>query len=160
MTIRRNTLIGVAASCTVVLLATAGMAQDQKALERAVTARQGLMNVHALEAGPLFGMAKGDVEYDGAVATEHATALGSLTGYDETRMFPAGTSNADMPGNTLALPAIWEQPDKFEQAFEDMRTAATTVAAEAGKGQAELTAAVAELGKACGNCHESFRQKQ
>ena len=160
MTIRTIAGIGVAVACSAVLLATAATAQDQKALERAVAARQGLMNVHVLEAGPLFGMAKGDVPYDAAMATDHAEALSSLTDYDETRMFPAGTSNAEMPDKTWALPAIWEKPDEFQAAFEDLREAAETVAAEAGKGQEQLTAAVAELGKACGDCHETFRQKQ
>jgi cytochrome c556 len=157
---RGKAIVGFAAGCSAALLATVATAQDQKVLERAVEARQGLMNIHVLEAGPLIAMAKGDIAYDAAVATEHAEALNSLTDYDETRMFPPGTSNAEMAGETWALPAIWEQPDKFDQAFEDLRAAAETVAAEAGKGQAELTAAVGELGKACGNCHENFRQKQ
>jgi cytochrome c556 len=160
MTIRTKAAFGVAAACAAALLATVSTAQDQKALERAVKARQGLMNVHVLEAGPLIGMAKGEVPYDPAVASGHAEALSSLTGYDETRMFPAGTSNAEMPGKTLALPAIWEQPDEFQQAFENLREAAETVATEAGNGQEQLTAAVGELGKACGNCHEKFREKQ
>lgn len=160
MIISRKAVAGIAAGCAAALLMTAAPAQDQKLLERAIKARQGVMSANALEAGPLFGMAKGEVEYDAAVASEHATALSALTGYDATRMFLPGTSNADMPEKTAALPAIWEQPDKFQQAFETLRTTADKLAAEAGNGKEQLTAAVADLGKACGNCHETFRQKQ
>lgn len=159
MTISR-TVIGFAAGCSAALVVTLAAGQDQKMLDRAVKARQGVMNVHVFEAGPLFAMAKGDMPYDAAAAEAHAQALNSLTGYDETRLFIEGTSNADMPGKTWALPAIWEQPEKFRDAYENLHATADKLAEEAGKSQEQLTAAVAELGKACGNCHETFRQKQ
>jgi cytochrome c556 len=65
-----------------------------------------------------------------------------------------------MPDKTRALPAIWEKPDDFHQHFEDLRAAVDTLAAEAGNGQEAFVAAMAPVGKACGDCHESFRQKQ
>lgn len=150
---------GLVACSAVALIAGLAVAQDQKALERAVEARQGLMQVHSFEVGPLFGMAKGDVAYDADAAAGHAKALATLVHYDETRLFVPGTSNADMPGKTRALPAIWDRPDDFRKAFEDLRSATETLAAEAGNGQEALTAAVGPVGKACGNCHEAFREK-
>ncbi len=159
MTISRNVIRGLATAGAVALLANAAAAQDQKALDRALKARQGLMNLHVIEAGPLFAMAKGDMPYDAAKAGEHAKMLHALTGYDETRLFPAGSSNADMPGKTAALPAIWEKPDEFHQAFETLRTAIAKVDASAGEGQEALAAAVGQMGKACGDCHEKFREK-
>ncbi len=160
MTISARAAIGIVAGCSAALLGTLAAGQDQKTLERAVQARQGIMNVHVFEAGPLFAMAKGDMPYDAAAAETHAQALNSLTDYDETRLFIEGTSNADMPGKTWALPAIWEQPEKFHEAFENLHSTSAKLAEEAGKGKEQLTAAVAALGKACGNCHETFRQKQ
>jgi cytochrome c556 len=129
-------------------------------LENAIAARQGAMNIHAWEAGPLFAMAKGDIAYDAEAAAEHAGALRALLNYDETRLFPEGSSNADMPDKTRALPAIWERPDEFREDFEDLRSAVDTLAAEAGNGPEAFTAAIGPLGNACGDCHETFRQKE
>jgi cytochrome c556 len=61
MTNFRISAIGIAAGCAAALLATLAAGQDQKTLEKAVAARQGLMKLIVWEAGPLFGMAKGDI---------------------------------------------------------------------------------------------------
>ncbi len=162
MTTTIRTLVGIAASASacVALLSGVAAGQDQKILDKAVQARQGLMQIHSLESGPLFAMAKGDIAYDAAVAEGHAKALNELVGYDETRLFLPGSSNAEMSGKTWALPVIWEKPDEFHQAFENLREATTELAAQAGEGPDAMRPAVVELGKACGNCHETFRQKQ
>jgi cytochrome c556 len=160
MTLRRKALIGAAAGGLAALVATLAVGQDQKRLESAIEARQGAMHIHAWEAGPLFAMAKGDAAYDGEAAAERASALKALLNYDETRLFPEGSSNAEMPDKTRALPAIWEKPDEFHQHFEDLRSAVDTLASEAGKGQEAFVAAMGPVGKACGDCHEDFRQKQ
>ena len=160
MTPFKKTVIGIAAGFSAGLLGTIAMGQDQKLLETAVQARQGLMEIQGLEAGPLFAMAKGNIDYDADVAKQHAEALAGLTHYDFTRLFLPGTSNADMPNKTWALPAIWEKPQEFHQAFEHLQAAVKDVAAQAGNGKEAMTKAVVDLGKACGNCHETFRQKQ
>jgi cytochrome c556 len=160
MTISTKAIIGVTAAAATALLATLAAGQSQDLLEKAIQARKGAMNIHLWEAGPLFAMAKGDVAYDAEAAAGHATALQALLNYDETRLFPEGSSNAEMGDKTRALPAIWERPDEFHAAFEDLREAVVTLAADAGEGQEAFTAAMGPVGKACGDCHESFRQKQ
>ena len=160
MTIRRNAFIGAAACGLAALIATLAAGQDQKMLENAIAARQGAMNILSWEVGPLFAMAKGDIAYDGDTAVERATALRALLNYDESRLFPEGSSNAEMPDKTRALPAIWERLDEFRQNFEDLRGAVDTLVAEAGNGQEAFVAAIGPVGNACGDCHESFRQKQ
>ncbi len=98
--------------------------------------------------------------YDAATAEENAKDLNTLAQYGVDALFLPGTSNAEMGDKTMALPAIWEDRERFIHDFEALGEQTANVAAEAGKGQEQLTAAVAELGKACGNCHENFRQKQ
>ncbi len=133
-------------------------AQDKPdAGEKAIMARQGYMQVVVWEAGPLFGMAKGEVAYDAAQAAANAANLNAIAQYDVGRLFIEGTSKADRPGKTRALADIWADLPKFAQALNDWRAAVATVAAEAGKGQAELAAAVGEMGKTCGGCHKPFR---
>lgn len=160
MTKRTKALIAIAAGGTTALLATIAAGQDQETLEKAVAARQGLMKLIVWEAGPLFAMAKGDMPYDAATAEANAKDLDTLAAYGADALFLPGTSNAEMEGKTWALPSIWEDREKFVHNFDALRQQTSTVAAEAGKGQEQLTAAVAELGKACGNCHENFRKKE
>jgi cytochrome c556 len=76
-------------------------------------------------------------------------------------LFPAGTSNADLPGDkTHALPAIWEQMDKFKANAGNLETQAGKLAAAAQTGDmAAFTAQFAATGKACGACHTDFRAK-
>jgi cytochrome c556 len=159
---RNQKMLGIVALCSAVLLApTIAVAQDKPdAGEKAITARQGFMQLVLWEAGPLFGMAKGKMDYDAATATANAADLQALTQYTFPGLFLPGTSKADRPGKTRALPDIWEDTAKLEKAYDDLRAAIAVVAEEAGKGQAELAAAVGEMGKACGGCHTPFRAKE
>lgn len=152
--------VAIATACSATLLGGLALAQDEKQLQKAVEARQGFMKLVVWEAGPLFAMAKGDMPYDAATAEENAKDLDTLAQYGADALFLPGTSTAEMEGKTWALPSIWEDREKFVHNLGALREQTAVVAAEAGKGQEQLTAAVAELGKACGNCHENFRQKQ
>jgi cytochrome c556 len=158
MTIFRRAVVGIAAGCAA-LSATLAVGQDQETLEKAVAARQGLMKLIVWEAGPLFAMAKGDMAYDAATAEANANDLNTLAQYGADALFLPGTSRAEMGDKTLALPSIWEKQTDFVHNLDALREQTANVAAEAGKGQEQLAAAVGELGKACGNCHENFRHK-
>lgn len=125
--------------------------------EKAIKARHGFMQTVVWEAGPLFGMAKGEVAYDADIASGHAEALQALSGYDYIRLFPEGTAKPDRTGKTRALPAIWEDMAGFRAANDAFAEAAANLAAEAGNGADALKAAVQQLGKSCGNCHDDYR---
>ena len=158
---KNQKMLSVVALCSAVLLApTIAVTKDKPdAGARAITARQGLMQVVSWEAGPLFGMAKGEMAYDAEAATASAANLNALSQYTFPGLFLPGTSKADRPGKTRALADIWAEPGKFEKAFGDFRAAIAVVANEAGNGQEALTAAVGSLGKSCGGCHKPFRAK-
>jgi len=159
---RKGITLGAAAVCAAVLLAPlAAMSQDKPDPgEKAIKARQGFMQVVVWEAGPLFGMAKGEVPYDAERAAGNATNLNALIQYDVGRLFIEGTSKEDRPGKTRALADIWAKPADFQKAMDAWRAAAAVVAAEAGKGQEALAAAVGEMGKTCGGCHKPFRAEE
>lgn len=139
------------------LAPVAASALDDKTADRAMAARQGFMQTLSWEAGPLFGMAKGDIAYDGDEAARRAASLKALVAYDPVGAYLEGTSKADRPGKTRALPAIWAEPEKIGEAYEALRAAVDGVAEKAADGPEALGGAVAALGKACGGCHESFR---
>ena len=83
----------------------------------------------------------------------------ALTQYSFPELFLPGTSQADRPGKTCALPDIWEDTAKLEQAFKDFQTAVAALGDVASIGQPALAAAVGEMGKACGGCHKPFRDR-
>jgi cytochrome c556 len=155
-------MLGAAALCSAAVLGPlAAVSQDKPdAGEKAIKARQGFMDIVVWEAGPLFGMAKGEVPYDAAAASAHAANLKALSGYAFPSLFLEGTSKADRPGKTRALADIWADMGKFDKALEDWRAAVAVVADEAGKSQEALAAAVGEMGKACGGCHKPFRAEE
>ena len=152
-------LRAAALAAAVGLLPTAALTQDDPG-EKAINARQGFMQVVVWEAGPLFGMAKGDIEYDAEQAAANAENLNAVLQYNAGRLFIQGTSKGNYTGKTRALAAIWEDPSAFAAAYENLQEKVAVVAAEAGKGKDALTAAVSEMGKACGNCHDDFRAEE
>lgn len=150
-------MLAIAGFCSAILLVPTIAATQDDPGEKAIGARQGFMQIVSWEAGPLFAMAKGDIAYDAETATANAESLDALVQYPVGGLFVQGTTKANYTGKTRALADIWEDPGAFGQAYEDLRDAVATVAEEAGKGQQELTAAVSEMGNACGNCHDDFR---
>ena len=154
-------ILSAVAVCSTVLLGpmiavTQGQADTG---DNAIATRQGYMKLVVWEAGPLFGMAKGDIAYDADAAQTHAANLKALYQYPYTGLFLDGTSKADRPGKTRAKAEIWQDRAKFEQAFANVQAAVAALAEVAGDGQPALADAVGGLGKACGGCHKSFRAK-
>jgi cytochrome c556 len=126
----------------------------------AIATRRGFMKLVVWEAGPLFGMAKGEIGYNAEAAAVHAANLKAISHYPFTGLFPDGTSKADRPGKTVAKPDIWQDQAGFEAAFDDWQAAVAALAAVAGDGLPDLKAAVGGLGKSCGGCHKPFRAKE
>ncbi len=161
MSRNRNILSAVAVCSAVLLGPMVAVTPSQADTEdQAIATRQGFMKIVVWEAGPLFGMAKGDIAYDAEAAKTHAANLKAISQYPVTGLFLDGTSKADRPGKTVAKPEIWQDRAKFETAFDNWRTAVAALANVAGDGQPALAAAVGDLGKACGGCHKPFRAKE
>jgi cytochrome c556 len=158
-TLRTLRLPAAAALCSAILLAPmlAVTQEKTKQGQNAIDARQGIMRTIVWEAGPLFAMAKGDIAYDAEQAAAHAGQLDEITDYDITRLFIPDTSKSVYGDETRALATIWEEPDHFSEYYQNLRDRVAEVAAQAGEGQEALAAAVQEMGKACGNCHDDFR---
>ena len=92
---------------------------------------------------------------------KHATQLND-TAMKLSALFPAGTDQPQgkEPGQTRALPAIWEKPDAFAaeiKKFQDESAMLKT--AVAGGDMGVIKAEFEKLGGVCGDCHKSFRAK-
>ncbi|GAB1259408.1 c-type cytochrome [Aurantivibrio plasticivorans] len=73
--------------------------------------------------------------------------------------FPAG-SGPDSGVDTEALPSIWEKPTEFQAAADQFVSASDAFAAAAASGDAQATMGeIRNLGGACKNCHDNFREE-
>jgi len=135
-------------------------AAKEDPVTKAVKARQGYMKVNAFNMGILAGMAKGETEYDAALAGAAANNLHLSSQMKNKAMWPMGSSNANESLKTEALPAIWEEGSKVGEKSKAFATAAEALAAVADQGLDQMKPKFAELGKACKGCHEDYREKK
>lgn len=98
-------------------------------------------------------MAKGEVPFDAAKAAE---AMGTLvTSWPAfVKLFPKGTETG---GETTASPKVWESFKDFEDKGVSFVSAATAAQKAAANGADAFKAAFGEVGKSCGNCHQTYR---
>jgi cytochrome c556 len=85
----------------------------------------------------------------------HARSINEMAQIAPT-LFPAGSDS----GQTDALPAIWQQPERFQerlQAFQEAAARYHDVVAN-GEDQAAVGRAFVALGQACRNCHDNYRR--
>jgi cytochrome c556 len=123
----------------------------------AVKARQAHMQLNQHNLGLLFGMVRGNAEYDAGAAAAAAENLVKLSTLDQSTYWPAGTDNASIEG-TRALPAIWNDFPGVIAEAQKLSASLSTLQAEAGNGLEAMQAALMPVGQACGSCHEKFRQ--
>jgi cytochrome c556 len=121
-----------------------------------VKQRQSAMTLQLKYFLPLALMAQGKVPYDAAVVTRNAAYLDVLT-----QMPWDGFAESTKGEKSRALPAVFSDPAKFKQAQDQLRTAvgALVTASKSGN-EGAVKAAVGDVNKACGGCHDNFREKQ
>ena len=123
-----------------------------------VKQRQAAMTLQGKYFGPMAGMAAGKVPYSADTVAFNSAMLDALSrmpwdGFAE--------STKDVTVKTAALPAIWSEPAKFKDAQENFQKAVQAlVAVSRGGDETSQKAAIGATGKACGACHQNFREKQ
>lgn len=127
---------------------------------KAIKARQGVMQLRSFNAGPLFGMAKGKIEYDAELASMLANNLLLMTKMNNGRAWPKGSDNDAYFGETGALPEIWSTYPEIAEKGKAYVKAVTELAAVAGNGVDALRSKIGALGKGCKGCHDDFREKK
>lgn len=132
---------------------------DKDPKKSAIKARQGEMQLRAFNAGPLFAMAKGDMPYDAEMAAKLAGNLKLLLDLDNGRAWMKGTSNEDYPDETTALPEIWSTWPEIADYGKEYAKAVKALATVAGDGRDALKSKVKDLGQACKDCHDEFREE-
>ncbi|SFP59900.1 c-type cytochrome [Tranquillimonas alkanivorans] len=152
-------LLAAAGGLAAAIAANASLAESHidPAIEAAVKARQAHMTLYSFNLGLLGGMAKGEIEYDADTASSAASNLARLAGMNQGRYWPEGSSIDDIE-NTRALTAIWTEGSEVMTHVDTLVKAAATLEGAAGEGLDPLRGALAEVGRACGGCHEDYRQ--
>ncbi|MGH8697628.1 MAG: c-type cytochrome [Burkholderiales bacterium] len=118
-----------------------------------VKQRQSAMTLQLKYFLPLALMAQGKIPYDGNVVTRNAAFLDTLT-----QMPWDGFAESTKGQKSGALPAVFADMAKFKQSQDQLRTAVgALVAASKGGNEGAVKAAVGDVNKACGNCHDNFR---
>ncbi len=121
-----------------------------------VKQRQAAMTLQGKYFGPLAGMAQGKLPYDANIVQRNAGYLDVLD-----RMPWDGFDPSTKNVKSAALPAIWNEPAKFKEAQERLQSEVSRlVSVSKGGDEGAVKAQIGAVGKACGNCHESFREKQ
>lgn len=112
--------------------------------------RQSYFALIGANAGPLFGMAQGKIDYSQEQAATHIGNLKALSSIDVTTAFPAGSDK----GTTRAKPEIWSNTDDFKNKFVAMQDAVNALSA-GSKGIDNLGG----LGQSCKSCHDDYKAK-
>lgn len=142
------------------LTLTAPVYAAKDPLKSAIKARQGEMQLRSFNAGPLFAMAKGEMDYDAALASKLAGNLKLLLDLDNGRAWAKGSDIGNYPDDTTALDKIWTTYPEIGKYGKKYAEAVTDLAAVAGNGAGELKSKIGALGKSCKGCHDEFREKQ
>ncbi len=148
--------IVVAATAAIALGAFAGAAMAQVKPEVLVKQRQAAMTLIGKYFGPLGGMAQGKVPYNAQVVQRNAGYLDNLT-----RMPWDGFDASTKGEKSRALPAVFNDSAKFKEAASRLENeTAKLYQVSRGGDEAAVKAQIGAVGKACGGCHDNFREKQ
>jgi len=142
----------------ITLSATAYSARDP--LKNAIKARQAEMQLRQFNLGPLFGMAKGKIDYDAEMANKLAGNLKLMLDLDNGRAWAQGSDNENYAGKTRALPNIWTTYPEIADYGKKFAMAVNEMAAVAGDGRDALKSKLGAVGKACKGCHDEFREEE
>ena len=131
-----------------------------EATNKTVKHRRAYFQVVLSNAGPLFGMLKGKVDYDAGKAQTFANNLKLLIEMKNGHLWAKGTDNVALKGQTRALPAIWAADSDVGAKSKAWKESVVALAGDAGKGKDAMIAKMKLVGAACSACHKKYRAKE
>ena len=144
----------VAAPLVAIAVSLPAAAQFAKP-EDAIRYRRAAFTVMSTHFGRVAAMANGRVPFDAKAVADNA----EIATIASKLPFAGFVPGSDL-GDTEADPKIWTETDKFRAAAAKMQDdmAKLNVVAKTGSVDA-IKAAVAETGRACKACHDSYRKE-
>ena len=139
--------------CTLLLASGAVLAQAKP--DVLVKQRQAAMTLIGKYFGPMGGMAQGKVPYNAEVVARNAGFLEALS-----KMPWDGFHENTKDLKSRALPAVFSDAAKFKEASDRFNGEVAKLVTTVGGGdEAAIKAQLGAVGKACGACHNDFREK-
>lgn len=149
----KHTLIAAILGTATLLASGAALAQANP--ETLVKQRQAAMILQGKYFGPMAGMAQGKVPYNADIVKRNAVLLEALS-----KMAWDGFAPATQAVKSRALPEIYSNAAKFKEAQDRFQADATKLVATVNSGdEVAIKAQIGAIGKNCGSCHETFREK-
>lgn len=105
---------------------------------------------------PMVGMAREQVEFDAAQVADGIDIMRNVA-QEAPGLFPEGS---DTGHDTEALPAIWEDPEGFEEALSNFGAAVDRAHQAPPQSLDELRAMLNDVLKTCKGCHDTYRVEQ
>jgi len=151
-----NTKLIVSSIALIVSAGYGAAAMAQAKPDVLVKQRQAAMTLQGKYFGPLAGMASGKVPYNAEVIVRNAAYLDTLN-----KMPWDGFNNNTKDEKSRALPAVFTDTAKFKESADRVQsTISQLVKVSKGGDEATVKAAINDVNKACGACHDDFRAKQ
>ncbi|HLO93627.1 MAG TPA: cytochrome c [Burkholderiaceae bacterium] len=136
-----------------------GSAQAQSAFKRpadAVEYRQAGFELMATHFKRLNDMAQGKVPYDARAVEDNMAVIAVVSKLPFTAFVPG----SDQVKGSEALPEVWSQPAKFQEAADKMQAEVGKLQAAVKSGkQEDVKIAAGAVGQSCKACHDGFKQK-
>jgi cytochrome c556 len=146
----------LATALAVALGATVSSAFAQAKPEVLVKQRQAAMTLQGKYFGPLAGMAQGKLPYNAQVVQRNAGFLDNLS-----RMPWDGFDPSTKGEKSRALAAVYSDNAKWKEAAARLENETAKLYSMSRSGdEGAVKAQIGAVGKACGGCHDNFRQKQ
>ena len=153
--------LALAAFCSLSVISVA-LAQDAPAspeeqAQQAAELRQSVFKLMGWSMGPLAAMLRNRMPFDAAVAQKSAGRIEQLAPMisdvfqQDTRKFKV---------KTKAREGIWTNKSDFDAKAQELLKAANALVAAAKTGEKGATLkAAGAVGKACGSCHDDYRDE-
>jgi cytochrome c556 len=120
-----------------------------------VKQRQAAMTLQGKYLGPIGAMMKGAVPYNADVVARNATFLENLS-----RMPWDGFDPSTQGEKSKTKPEAFKDTAKFRAAADQLEETTSKLGAAArAKDEAGVRASFGAVAKACGSCHDAFREK-
>ena len=131
-------------------------AMDAEQAEKAYEVRHSLFTLVGWNIGPLAGMAKEQIPFDAESAEEHASRIAALVPMIPDA-FAADTRGFDL--DTEAKDRIWAEKEEFLKLAAAIRDKSAALEQAAASGdKKKFTAAFVQMGQACKDCHDRYRE--
>lgn len=157
---KRFVKLGLLAVCSAASMTTV-LAQDAPKIspeQAAADARQSLLKVTSWNMAPLGDMLRNKAPFDAAVVQKNAARIAQL-GAMIPDAFSVDTHKATGL-KTKAREGIWTSKADFDARANDLVKAANDAADAAKSGDKGATLkALGAVGKSCGACHDTFKDK-